>query len=74
MRQGRSFLPCLVAAASVLASSAGCDSTHVELEKAPLVQIPERKAPNDQPKDLRPRGGSSANMNYDPSGVNGGPR
>jgi hypothetical protein len=48
----------------------GCNqSTDVELKKEPLVQIPEPKAPKDQPRHLRPSGGSSAGMTYDPSGM-----
>jgi hypothetical protein len=48
---------------------AGCGGTDVQLKKEPLVQIPESKPPDQQPKHLRPRTGSSAGMNYDPSGV-----
>jgi hypothetical protein len=48
----------------------GCgQGTDVELAKVPLVQIPEPKAPEEQPKHLRPSKGSSAGMGYDPSGV-----
>jgi hypothetical protein len=52
---------------------AGCGPDNPQLAKAPLVQIPEPKAPEEQPKNLRPGSGSSAGMNYDPSGVGGGP-
>jgi hypothetical protein len=53
-----------------VAFGTGCNqSTDVELKKEPLVQIPEPKAPKDQPKHLRPSSGSSAGMNRDPSGM-----
>ncbi len=52
-----------------LALGTACEGTDVALKKEPLVQIPEPKAPEDQPKHLRPGNGSSAGMNYDPSGV-----
>jgi hypothetical protein len=48
---------------------AGCGGTEVQLKKEPMVQIPESKPPDEQPKHLRPRSGSSSGMNYDPSGV-----
>jgi len=50
--------------------SPGCsESTQIELKKEPLVQIPEPKDPEAQPKSLRPGKGSSAGINFDPTGV-----
>ncbi len=53
-----------------VAIGTGCgEGTDVSLKKEPLVQIPEPKAPKDQPKHLRPGDGSSAGMTRDPSGM-----
>jgi len=52
---------------------AGCGSNEVSLHKEdkPVVITPPRL--EDLPKDQRGGKGSSAGMNYDPSGVNGPP-
>ena len=56
----------------IVGFSGGCGDTAVKLADAPKVDIPAAKKPEDQPKEVRPRAGSSSGMNYDPSGM--GPR
>jgi hypothetical protein len=56
----------------LLAFVAGCQSNEVELakEKPTIISPPK---PEDLPKHLRGGQGSSAGMNYDPSGMGGQP-
>jgi hypothetical protein len=63
----------IIAPAAVLALISGCNTTEVPLEKAPPVAIPAAVPVDKQPKAARPAKGSSGGMNYDPSGMSGGP-
>jgi hypothetical protein len=59
------FLPLLAAA--------GCQNNDIPLAKPDQAVIITPPKPQDVPKDMRPGKGTSAGMNYDPSGVNGPP-
>jgi hypothetical protein len=51
----------------------GCGSEEIKLQDVPRAQSPPTTPPEQQPPNLRPTKGSSAGMNYDPSGVHGPP-
>jgi hypothetical protein len=72
MKLERSILTLVFVLSPLLPMLAGCQTNEIPLAKEKPVLIAPAK-PEDLPKSQRPQKGSSAGMNYDPSGIGGPP-